>query len=151
MLNYMLKVQFGCGGNQLEGFKNHDSDVDISKPLPYGNDSVDFIFIEHCLEHVNSHQATDFLKEALRILKPRGVIRICVPQLRNIRDRAHALGLIYGHGHQMIYSLPTLERMLWAVGFSSFCETSRHETDGHYRVIGSEKDDMETLRMEAMK
>lgn len=137
----------------MAGWINHDSEVDISKPLPYGDSTVDFILIEHCLEHVNSREALGFLREALRILVPGGVIRICVPILSRINDRAHAADLITGHGHQMVYSLQSLQDMLFAAGFEreKTIETPWQACDGHHREIGIEKDALETLRMEAIK
>lgn len=146
-------VQFGCGGNRLEGWTNHDAEVDISKPLPYAADSVDFILIEHCLEHVDAHQGFGFMKEAHRILRPGGTVRICVPALDDIMERNHASDLILGHGHRMVYSEGSLKGMLFAAGFNrlEIVRTPWQACDGHWRVIGREKDAMETLRVEATK
>jgi len=41
----MRKLNLGCGGNILDGWENHDMDLDITKPLPYDGNSIDFIFI----------------------------------------------------------------------------------------------------------
>lgn len=148
-----IKVQFGAGGNPLKGFENWDSDVDISQPLPYADESVSFVFIEHCLEHVTARQGFGFMQEAFRILRPGGTLRICVPTLSRIKDRAHALDLVVGHGHQMVFSHGSLIDMLFAAGFhkDQIKATSRAEIDGHWKVIGIEKDDLETLRIEARK
>lgn len=51
----MRKIQFGCGGNKLDGWENYDRDVNISKPLPFEDNSIRFIFAEHVLEHVHAH------------------------------------------------------------------------------------------------
>lgn len=149
----MTRVQFGSGGNQLPDFINHDAEVDISKPLPYEDSSVDLVFIEHCLEHVGTHAALRFLTEAYRILKPEGVIRVCVPSLDRIRTREHARDLVFGHGHLAVYSEGSLGGMMFAAGFdrNKIIMTVRSHYDGHWRVIGREKDDTETLRMEATK
>lgn len=146
-----MKVQFGCGGNILPGFRNHDADVDITKPLPYKDGTVDFILIEHCLEHVNCSDGFKFMEEALRILKPGGVLRVCVPMLERIQDIAHCRDLIINHGHQVIYSRDTLITALQIAGFEVVTETGRAECDGHHKVIGVAKDDLETLRVEARK
>ncbi len=80
-----MKVQFGSSGNLMEGWLNlQESNGDITKPLPFKNDSVDFIFIEHVLEHVTPLQGFRFLKEAHRVLKPKGVIRVIVPDVKKI-------------------------------------------------------------------
>jgi SAM-dependent methyltransferase len=80
-----MKIQFASGGNQLDGWLNlQEHDGDITKPLAFKNDSVDFIFIEHGLEHVTPQQGYKFLLEAYRILKSGGVIRVIVPDISEI-------------------------------------------------------------------
>ncbi len=80
-----MKIQFGSSGNIMDGWLNlQEHDGDITKPLPFKNDSVDFILIEHVLEHVTPLQGFRFLKEARRILKVGGVIRVIVPDVHKI-------------------------------------------------------------------
>lgn len=146
-----MKIQFGSGGNQLPGFKNHDRDVDITKRLPYGDGVAEFVLIEHCLEHVDMRQAFLFMEEAHRILRPSGVLRICVPHLDRIQDVAHCRDLIVGHGHQAVWTLATMVTLLQLAGFETVSETGRRDCDGHWKQIGREKDDLETLRVEATK
>ena len=146
-----LKVQFGAGGNLLEGWINYDNNVNIAGPLPYESGVVDVILIEHCLEHVNAPDGYRFMCEAYRILKNGGVLRICVPTLAKISDRAHAADLILGHGHQMVYSKESLWEMLYTAGFLRIQTTARKNCDGHWKIIGKKKDDLETLRVEATK
>ena len=80
----MKKINFGCGGNKQPGWENYDMEVDITKPLPFENDSVDFILAEHVVEHVSMHQGYGFIKEVSRILKPGGVAKILVPDITKI-------------------------------------------------------------------
>ena len=47
-------------------------------PLPYNDDSLDFIFSEHFLVHLFLDEAMSLLRECYRVLKPYGVIRTCV-------------------------------------------------------------------------
>ncbi|MFC1490476.1 methyltransferase domain-containing protein [Candidatus Latescibacterota bacterium] len=42
------------------------------KHIPEAGNSVDVVYSSHMLEHLNSEQAKQFLKEARRILKPGG-------------------------------------------------------------------------------
>lgn len=149
-----LQVQFGSGGNQLAGFNNHDAEVPIEGLLPYAEKTVDFVFAEHVVEHVHPQRALRFFMNVLRILKPGGTFRVCVPILDRIvakGDLEHARDLVFGHGHEMVYSFRSLHSMLLAAGFSDAVISKRKEIDGHWRVIGVEKDDLETLRMEATK
>ncbi|NBW21092.1 MAG: methyltransferase domain-containing protein [Caulobacteraceae bacterium] len=77
----MMKLNLGCGGNILQGWENHDSDLDISKPLPHEDNSIDFIFAEHVCEHLTTPDVVRFFMEAYRILKDGGTIRIAVPSV----------------------------------------------------------------------
>jgi len=66
---------------------------DATKGLPYGDCSVDAIISSHFLEHVTRQQGAAFLKECLRVLKPKGVIRITVPDTKLIA-RAYTADMV---------------------------------------------------------
>jgi len=52
--------------------------------IPLPNCSVDFIFSSHVLHHLHREEALALIREALRVLKPGGTIRITVPDLEVI-------------------------------------------------------------------
>jgi SAM-dependent methyltransferase len=52
---------------------------DLTSQLNHANESVDVIFTEHVLEHLNLTDGILFLKESYRVLKPTGVIRTVAP------------------------------------------------------------------------
>lgn len=54
---------------------------DLSKGLPFDNDSVDVVYHSHMLEHINRMDARAFLKENYRVLKPGGILRVVVPDM----------------------------------------------------------------------
>ncbi len=147
-----LKLNLGCGGNILKGFENHDSDLDISKRLPYADNSVSYVFCEHCVEHITHIEALGFFRECLRILKPGGTLRVCIPVLESL-NREHAADIICGHGHKAAYTCDLIKHMLRVAGFGwqNIERTARADTDGHWKVIGDEKDMLETCRIEATK
>lgn len=58
---------------------------DLAYGLPFRDASVDFIFTSHFLEHLFRKDAVNILREAHRVLRPGGLIRISVP------DLAHAV------------------------------------------------------------
>lgn len=148
-----LKLNLGAGGNTLDGFENHDIEVDISRPLPWDENSVAFILAEHVWEHVSPPEGLKCLEECRRILKPGGTLRLCVPVVGVHLKREHARDLIVGHGHQQALDQNIVITMLWAAGFElpNIKVTGRKDCDGHFRVIGKELDDIETFRCEAMK
>ena len=83
------KLQLGCGRNWLEGWLNSDyfprtSDIlqlDVTIALPFENDTFDYIFSEHVIEHISYPEGAYMLKECFRVLKPGGVLRVGTPDL----------------------------------------------------------------------
>lgn len=146
----MKKIQFGCGSNTLDGWENHDSDVDITKPLPYADAVFEIVFAEHVCEHIGSHEFLRFCEECHRILEPGGVLRLCMPVLERL-EPAHGRDIILGHGHLASYTTNLIEHILRIAGFKDIRETWRIEIDSHWKVIGKEKDDLETARIEGIK
>lgn len=57
---------------------------DITKKLKLPNGSFEVIFLEHVFEHIGFIEAIFFLKEAKRILRKNGTIRIVAPFLEKI-------------------------------------------------------------------
>ena len=49
--------------------------------LPFPDNSIEFVYTEHMFEHILPMQCSAFLREAYRVLKPGGVIRITTPDL----------------------------------------------------------------------
>lgn len=77
-----LKLHLGCGSNKISDWTNLDRpSIDVIKPLEYPSASVDYIFHEHLLEHLDEVDGFNFLKECFRVLKPEGVLRISCPSL----------------------------------------------------------------------
>jgi predicted SAM-dependent methyltransferase len=159
-----INVEFGCGGNRLPGWIGHDiaiDGVDITKPLPYDNDSVDNIRAEHVCEHVSGPDFLRFLDECYRILKPGGYIRLCMPVLDNYGNwdrhgrrmsRQHARDLVLNHGHCAAYTGELMRMYVSIAGFDGILIGSmRDETDQHWKAIGKEKDDLETYRLSVFK
>lgn len=86
----MLNV--GCGTDYKEGWinidNNSDSNIekidlnwDLCNPLPFDDDSVDFIFNEHFIEHLTVEEGQVAVRDFMRVLKPKGVLRIATPDL----------------------------------------------------------------------
>jgi predicted SAM-dependent methyltransferase len=169
----MRKLNLGCGGNILAGWENHDADVDIRNPLPYEDESIDFIFIEHCVEHVTTPDAVRFFAECLRILKYEGTLRVAVPSGDKIYDladepylkwhgqsgfgdgtrRGAVRSILLDHGHLSAWNHSILDACLFAAGFEEEkiygCDLG--ELEGHGKVIGEHNNAIETIVMEAVK
>jgi SAM-dependent methyltransferase len=54
---------------------------DLRKGIPAEDNSVDAVYHSHTLEHIDRADVPGFMAEILRVLKPRGIHRIVVPDL----------------------------------------------------------------------
>jgi SAM-dependent methyltransferase len=84
-----LKIHLGCGRHYLKGFINIDGNIaakkdlflDLRNGLPFKDASVSLVYTSNMLEHLYFDELTRILREAYRVLSPRGAIRIVVPDL----------------------------------------------------------------------
>lgn len=88
---------------------------DCRRGIPLDNDSVDFVYTSHFLEHLYRHEALAILRECRRVLKPGGVTRIAVPDLDKLvesyckrRSEAFAAAMPDGFGGNCF-----ADRFLW--------------------------------------
>jgi predicted SAM-dependent methyltransferase len=66
--------------------------ADSTKHIPLPAGSVEVLYSSHMVEHLDSEEARSFLAEARRVLKPGGVIRLALPDLRKLVDYYQATG-----------------------------------------------------------
>lgn len=62
--------------------KNNIEYGDAIKGLPVQDETVDVLYSSHMLEHLDRDEADKFFKEAYRILRLGGIIRISVPDIK---------------------------------------------------------------------
>ena len=171
--NYMeshevRKLQIGAGSTVLDGWLCTDIDpkcmsgvmyLDAMKPFPFDNDTMDYVYSEHMIEHISWQSGLFMLQESLRVLKPGGTIRIATPDLavliglysRNgeamgeryinwITDRFLDGVTVYkpsfvinnafrNWGHQFLYDAELLEMAMQEVGFTNIRQYSVGESD----------------------
>jgi len=136
------------------GIRRHD----VARGLPFGNDEVDFIYTSHMLEHLEKDRAEFVLRECHRALRPGGVLRLVVPDMKLLVDEyldakqigdetaadrfvtALRLGRefaskrlvnrLLSKGHQWAYDFESLSRRLKIAGFNEVkrCEPCEGET-----------------------
>lgn len=177
----MTKINLGCGGNLLTGWDNYDLNVDITKPLPFADNSASFILAEHVVEHTTTPDSVRFFRECNRVLEPFGVVRIAVPSASRIlelsdeeylnwfgksgfgtHDKQSAVSsILLNHGHLSAWNYPTLRACLFAAGFPidgiGECNVGQSvypelcNVEGHGRVIGDHNNWVETIVAEAVK
>jgi SAM-dependent methyltransferase len=117
----------------------------IIEMSPVVADSVDAIWSSHNLEHLQRHEVPLALAEFFRVLKPRGLLLLTLPDLRQVaqlvvedrlEDQAYtslsgpiaALDMIFGHtaslargnpfmAHRTGFTARTLQKVLVEAGF----------------------------------
>ncbi|MGB3309223.1 MAG: methyltransferase domain-containing protein [Nodosilinea sp.] len=88
----MKALNLGCGRRYCSEWVNidfvaHSENViscDLSVGIPSADNSFDLVYSSHLLEHFSKEKAHIFIKECFRVLQPRGVLRIAVPDLESI-------------------------------------------------------------------
>jgi len=80
-----MKLHLGCGNDYKEGYINCDwtdkvkvdKIIDLEKPLPFKDNSVNEIIAYHVLEHINNF--IPLMHELYRICKKEAIIKIKTP------------------------------------------------------------------------
>ncbi|MGH3414200.1 MAG: class I SAM-dependent methyltransferase [Marmoricola sp.] len=64
---------------QAQGWDPHIQRRDLVRPLPFAGGTVDAIYSSHFLEHVFLTEAETVLREAYRVLRAGGILRLALP------------------------------------------------------------------------
>lgn len=83
------KLQIGSGATILEGWLCTDYEpvsarvvyLDATRKFPFHNDTFDYVYSEHMIEHVPYLDGLAMLRECHRVMKDGGVIRVATPDL----------------------------------------------------------------------
>ena len=145
--------------NTLENsiFIHHD----IKYGIPFPDESIDYIYSSHLLEHLYRKNAKELLEEARRKLRKGGVIRTCVPNLEYVvnlyqhGDKERAVERFFAyfsslHDHRYIYDFDLLRQLLEEAGFSDIkrCSYAQGRTSD---IENLDNRPEETLYVEACK
>jgi len=123
---------------------------DLRKPLPFPDEHAGAVYGSHVLEHLYLEEAEALLRECRRVLRPGGVLRLVVPDLRAAVDEYVSAGdadllnerlalreryppsgnpayRIYSslkdfHSHKWMYDARSLASRLEAAGFEDVLE-----------------------------
>lgn len=90
-----VKLNLGCGLDKRKGWVNIDAFAgvdpdlvhDLLDPLPFKNDSVDYILAQDILEHFTKEDVQKVIAEIGRVLKKGGQLEVRVPNIEDIIDR----------------------------------------------------------------
>lgn len=147
-----VKLNVGCGTDYKVGWINIDNNSDnnieeldlnwdLRKPLPFEDESVDFIYSEHFFEHLTVEESRVTIQDLMKRLKPGGTMRLAMPDLAVVVDtylhipldkdpviNRHGMDFIQTRaewmnmsfrwwGHQWLYDWEELERRFKELGF----------------------------------
>jgi SAM-dependent methyltransferase len=85
-------VNLGCGSRYHPDWINIDIAQtgphvvvhDLSRGIPFEDNSCQVIYHSHLLEHLRRPDAFRFMRECFRVLEPAGLLRVAVPDLEQI-------------------------------------------------------------------
>ena len=165
----MKKLHLGCGRNMIGGWINTDLNMvkfpsgpkhlDVTDKFSIrekrkdgiiiDDNSIDYIFSEHLIEHLIYQEGKFMLEECFRVLKVGGKIRISTPDLKflidiytddktdlqkryidySVNHRAYDISIgtdtfiinnyVRCWGHTFIYDEKTLKSLFESIGFSN--------------------------------
>jgi predicted SAM-dependent methyltransferase len=161
------KLQLGSGHNNPVGWLNSNYypksnkvlHVDATKRYPFNNNTFDFVYSEHMIEHIPYAMGLKMLTECYRVLKPQGKLRVVTPDfiflqglynknktdIQNryiegntkmfIKDAPYLADIFVINnfhrdwGHQFIYDAETLRKSFEAAGFINIVQCTLNESE----------------------
>jgi predicted SAM-dependent methyltransferase len=174
-----LKLNIGCGRVKIPSWVNIDIEpgadlvIDVRKKLPFDDNSVDFIYNEHLLEHLTFKEGEKVLTECYRCLKKGGVLRIATPDLdyiiqkyntdwknqdwlswseyKFIKTRGGMINIAFRWwGHKYLYNEEDLRIHLVNAGFRKIVRCEWNQSN-HIELCGLETRKDSKLILEAEK
>ncbi len=137
---------FGSRAEQVRGFRNGQVKYGTARRIQYGERSLDGFYASHVLEHMGKADCMNLLARVRFWLKPTGILRIVLPDLRKLGNRyteGHinadqfiensglvfdCLGfwrILFGHaGHRWMYDAESMTALLKSLGYRNIrrCE-----------------------------
>ena len=119
--------------------------MDITEALPLPDSSIDAVYSEEVIEHIDRENGQRMLIECYRVLKPGGIIRITTPSLdyfaKNALDTTNGVktmnDIFYLHEHRFIYSEFELCLALKEAGFMNISKSSYRDANSKYGSFDS--------------
>ena len=173
------RLNWGCGGHTLAGWINSDQkdgagidlSCDIAEGLPLETGSMDYVVSIHALPEVHYDRIVPVLQELRRVIKPGGILRLCLPDLlkgirayeRGDRDYflvpdedAKSLGaklvtqlIWYGYS-RTLFTAEFIEERLIKAGFSRVVHCAYRQTSGpDPEIVDLDNREPESLYVEA--
>ena len=178
-LQGVRRLNFGCGSITPVGWINSDLQagpgVDISadvlKGLPLPDDHVDYISSQHVLCELGIYDQVPALTELRRVLKPGGVLRLCLPDFeKNMAafqtgnsnqfyiwewdtiDGNFITHVLWYGCNRTLFTWRFLEELLRKAGFADVRRVAfRQTSSAHPEIVDLDDREAESLYVEAVK
>lgn len=83
-----MRLNLACGDNKISGYLNIDGEISVKpdvvinlkRPLPFADESIDEIVLFHAIEHIEESYHVLVLCEFWRILKPNAELYVSYPE-----------------------------------------------------------------------
>ena len=176
------RLNWGCGAAGEHGWINSDLKdgpgiqitADIREGLPIEDDSLDYTVSIHALPMISYPDLVPVLQELRRMLKPGGVLRLCLPDVeltmaayaRGDRDfffvpddEVQSFGgkfavhmLWYGYT-VTVFTKDFIEELLWKAGYTDVRHCAYRETASDFApgILELDNRETESLFVEAVK
>ena len=123
----MKQINIGCGWRNfgkgwihIDGGNYPHLDSHNINELSFEDNTIDLIYASHVIEYFDREEVVNILKEWIRVLKPGGVLRLAVPNFKEIvnlylKEKYSLetfLGPLYGKmrmGEKIIYHKTTYD------------------------------------------
>jgi predicted SAM-dependent methyltransferase len=161
------KLQLGSGQKLLDGWLNTDCSLvfkskcflDVAGRFPFEDNSFDFVFTEHLIEHLVYPEGFAMMQECYRVLKPGGSLRVacpdlqiitglyaaekteaqkqyiktmvdaCLPHIRIYKESFVINNAVRNWGHKFLYDQETLAAAMKSIGFADVKRYAPCESD----------------------
>jgi predicted SAM-dependent methyltransferase len=175
------RFNWGCGSHVLAGWINSDVkegrgiDVscDIRQGLPIDDDSIDYAVSVHALQELGYADLVPALMELRRVLKPGGVLRLALPDLRKgihaymhrhddyfnvdnteVKSRGgrFIVHMLWYGSSKSLFTVDFIEELLLKAGFVQVVECECRRTECRFpEIIELDNRENESLYIEATK
>lgn len=158
--NQQIKLNIGCGNVKFTNWVNIDIEpgadlvIDVTKGLPFDDDTIDYIYNEHFIEHLDYEEGQGILKEFYRVLKKDGILRVATPDLdyilkkyfndwknqdwlswpeyQFIETKGRMINISFRFwGHKYLYNEEDLKDLLIKSGFKGLSRCKLQESNHH--------------------
>ncbi len=158
--NDILKLNIGCGSVKIPNWINIDIEpgadlvMDVRNGLPFKDNSAEFIYNEHFIEHLEYGDGKKTINEFYRVLKKGGILRIATPDLdyiiqkylehwkdqdwlswpehQFIKTKGQMINISFRWwGHQYLYNEEDLKKLLINAGFENTIRCKHAESSYH--------------------